>query len=246
MENETFTIKTGEWSGPFEVLLDLIEKRKFFINDLSLSQVTEDFIAFISSKTGEKIVERTSFIVIASTLILIKARSLLPTFSLSESEESDVTELEKRLSLYEKLVSCSKKVSALWLKNPLRFRATPKKTKIITAGFYPPKNKDTEFFRILAVSSLNKTKSEVLKKESKEVVVAKVIRMEEVIDSLRTRIEKAVSTSFRDLVKNGTFGEAKTNVIVNFLALLELVRVGLFSVGQDELFGDIMIDKVVE
>ena len=75
-----YQIKTEVFEGPLELLLDLVEKRKLFINEISLASVADDYITHL--KTFEKMpVDFVSnFLIVASTLILIKSKSLLPTF----------------------------------------------------------------------------------------------------------------------------------------------------------------------
>ncbi len=103
METESYTVKTTGFEGPFGLLLDLIEKRKLFINDVSLASVTEDYLNYMNKLGGLNScgsTEITSFILIASTLILIKSKSLLPNLDLTVEEEGDIKNLEERLRLY--------------------------------------------------------------------------------------------------------------------------------------------------
>lgn len=78
---DEFKIKVGEFEGPLELLLDLIEKRKLHINDVSLSQVTDDFINYLKALQEFSIPGISHFVLVASTLLLIKSRSLLPALS---------------------------------------------------------------------------------------------------------------------------------------------------------------------
>ena len=73
-----FTVKTQSFEGPLDLLLDLIEKRKLFINDISLVKVTDDFIAHVRQFENLPMAESAHFILVASTLLLIKSKSLLP------------------------------------------------------------------------------------------------------------------------------------------------------------------------
>ena len=100
-EASSFSIKTPLYEGPFGLLLGLVEKRKLFINDLSLAQVTEDYLGHINSLGKMHPAEASSFILVAATLILIKSKSLLPNLSLTSEEEGDISALEERLRLYE-------------------------------------------------------------------------------------------------------------------------------------------------
>src|ERR1035437_6688374 len=97
----SYKIKTNAFEGPFHLLLSLIEERKFFINDLSLAQVTEDYLNYVNKLEKKNTSEISNFIVIAATLILIKSKSLLPNLNLTSEEESDIHNLEDRLKLYE-------------------------------------------------------------------------------------------------------------------------------------------------
>src|ERR1035437_2307689 len=101
IDNSVFQIKTTGFEGPFGLLLNLIEKRKLFINDVSLSAVTEDYLSYMNKLGGLPPSEVSSFILVASTLLLIKSKSLLPNLDLSNEEEGDIKNLEERLRLYE-------------------------------------------------------------------------------------------------------------------------------------------------
>jgi len=85
----SFTIKTESFEGPLDLLLDLIEKRKLYISDISLAKVTDDFIEHIKNIGGIEIGESAHFILVASTLLLIKSKSLLPELALTEEEQFD-------------------------------------------------------------------------------------------------------------------------------------------------------------
>src|SRR6185312_11866917 len=94
------TVKTPVYEGPLHLLLELIEKRKLLINDISLAAVTDEYIARIKG-TQMPVGETAEFIALAATLLLIKSRSLLPSLTLSDEESHDIKELEYRLALYQ-------------------------------------------------------------------------------------------------------------------------------------------------
>src|SRR3990167_3982661 len=94
------SVKTAVYEGPLEVLLELIEKRKLLINDISLASVTDEYIARVNSMPHLPVGETAEFIALAATLLLIKSRSLLPNLELSDDESRDIKELEYRLALY--------------------------------------------------------------------------------------------------------------------------------------------------
>ncbi len=109
-----FTIKTKDFEGPLDLLLDLIEKRKFFINDVSLAKVTDDFIEHIKQYENLPMGESAHFILIASTLLLIKSRSLLPQLNLTLEEQGDIHDLETRLKIYKRIKEASAHVAKLF------------------------------------------------------------------------------------------------------------------------------------
>ena len=99
----SYTVKTGVFEGPLDLLLDLVTKRKLFVNDVSLSQVTDDFIKYLEGHEEFPLGESAEFIVVASTLMLIKSRSLLPMIKRTDEEEESIQDLENRLVLYAKV-----------------------------------------------------------------------------------------------------------------------------------------------
>src|SRR3989344_5916126 len=101
------TVKTPVYEGPLEVLLELIEKRKLLINDISLAEVCDEHIARINAMPHLPVGETAEFIALAATLLLIKSRSLLPPLDLSDDESRDIKELEYRLALYQLIKEAS-------------------------------------------------------------------------------------------------------------------------------------------
>src|SRR6185436_4016858 len=95
-----FAIEAGDFKGPLEALLDLIESRKLSISDVSLASVTDAYISYVESLPEMPLGETAQFVLVASTLLLIKSRSLLPLLELSEEERESVEELERRLAQY--------------------------------------------------------------------------------------------------------------------------------------------------
>lgn len=244
MEGSDYKVKTTQFEGPLELLLSLIETRKLFINDISLSEVTNDYIEYIKSQTGRDINEITSFISIASTLILIKARSLLPNMELTEEEKSDVKNLEDRLNIYKKISE-----TVLLLQSHIKenkYSYAPLLERKVVTVFAP-----TPDINLLSLeSALRDVIKEIPEKEPKlqEVVVRVTIGIEEMINRITDRIEKAFNTSFSDFCKAQSDGkdtsEIKVVTIVSFLAMLELIKEGIVDALQGSAFEDMTIVKM--
>ena len=83
LDPEKFSIKTEQFEGPLEPLIDLVEKRKLLINDISLAEVTDEYMARVSKMQERSLPNTAQFITLAATLLLIKSKSLLPVLDLT-------------------------------------------------------------------------------------------------------------------------------------------------------------------
>ena len=225
----SYTVKTKVFEGPLDLLLELVTKRKLFVNDVSLSQVTDDFIRYIEEHEEFPIGESAEFIVVASTLMLIKSRSLLPMIKLTDEEEESIHDLEDRLILYSKVKELATDLKNIFGKRII-FEKTP--TKNLTVVFSPDSKTDiTNLLMALERVIESLPKKEVMPK----VIVKKVISLEEMIEKLAERISQASKISFKKF--HGTKGtltyEKKVSIIIGFLAMLELVKRGAIHVTQE-------------
>ena len=226
-----FNIKTDAYEGPFEVLLDLIEARKLLVNDLTLAHITEDFIAHVRAQESFPAEETANFIQIAATLLLIKSKSLIPDLELSDDENADVEDLKRRLAAYEKVREASRELARIFGKHMM-----------LPAGERPPEVVFSPS-RDLSTTALAEAMARVL--AAREVVeelptasVKPLVTIEEMMDQLARRVQSAMTLSFKDF-HGGT--KEKVEVIVSFLALLELVKQGAVAAEQYGEHGDIRI-----
>jgi segregation and condensation protein A len=232
--NAQFKIKTETFEGPLDLLLDLIEKRKFFINDISLAKVTDDFISHIQQFENLPMGESAHFILIASTLLLIKSKSLLPELNLTEEEKGDIQDLETRLKIYQRIKDASKHVGELFGEQIIFGQSH---TRPVSPVFAP----DPTFNLEKSLNLLKDLIGRLPKKEKlPQVVVEKVISLEDMIGTLTKRITGQLRMSFKDFA--GEHKENKVNFIVSFLAMLELVKQGIVHVSQENNFGDIQME----
>jgi segregation and condensation protein A len=234
MSNE-FEVKTETFSGPLDLLLNLIEKRKLLINEVSLSKITDDYISYVNEIEEISIADKSNFILIASTLLLIKSKSLLPTLELTREEEQSIEELERRLEIYKRMKSVEPKVSELYFKNPTYFK---RDVKIEEASFRPTKKTSKNY----VLESIRNIIKNLPKIESvPKAVLKKVISLEDMIDKLTERVRQGINTSFKEFT---SFGKAeKTDVIVGFLAMLQLVKDGIIEAEQEGGYSDIKIQS---
>ncbi len=231
---QQFKIKVGEFEGPLDLLLDLIEKRKFHINDVSLAQVTDDYIAYVRALQEYSIPGIAHFVLVASTLLLIKSRSLLPNLSLSLEEEGDIKDLENRLKLYQRVRDLSRHVKERFGKKIIFPRGERKEIEPV---FAPD---DSISVKSLLASLRIAIQSIPVKELIPQAIVKKVVSLEEMIGRLVDRVQSSLRLSFKEFAKGSV---EKVEVIVSFLAMLELVKQGAIDVVQEGQFEDIHMES---
>lgn len=245
-----YEIKTEQFSGPLEKLLELIEAEKLGVNEVSLAKVTDGFLKYLEKfRTGGEGEERfrvdlrvlADFIAVASRLIFIKSKYLLPGLALTEEEETDIKDLTARLARYQALKPALKHLHALWRANH-RSYSRPYflgRGGGLAAGqkvFYPGKNIDITGLR----SALEKIFETVTAYAFEtETIKEKIITLEEKISEVLKRLQGEGDLQFRRLSSEKSRSEA----IVVFLAILHLAREQLILLEQMENFSDIMVKK---
>lgn len=226
-----FSIKTDSYEGPFEVLLDLIEARRLLVNDLALSSITEDYIQHVRAQESFPVEETANFIQIAATLLLIKSKSLIPDLALTDEENADVEDLKRRLEAYEKVREASRELSRIFGK-AVMFKAGERAPEV---SFAPSND--------LSAGALAEALARVLSarevvEELPEARVKPLVTIEEMMNRLARRVQSALTLSFKEF-SNGN--KERIEVIVSFLALLELVKQGAVAAEQYDTHGDIRI-----
>jgi len=238
-----FSIKTEAYQGPFELVLDLIEARKLLVNDLALASITEDFIQHVKAQAEFPVEETANFIQIAATLLLIKSRSLIPDLALTEDENADVEDLKRRLAAYEKVREAARELSRLFGKNVM-VSAGERRVEPI---FAPSIDLTTGGIAEALAGALKRALAARETVENlPEARVKPMVTIEEMIDRLAKRVQSAMTLSFKEFSKStkdpsNTLGASKIEVIVSFLALLELVKQGAVAAEQFNTYGDIRI-----
>ncbi|HBV01072.1 MAG TPA: hypothetical protein DEF00_01605 [Candidatus Taylorbacteria bacterium] len=228
-----FEIKQEKFEGPLDLLLTLIEQKKLHINDITLSSVTDDFLNYAKSSTDFPIAESAEFAFVAATLLLIKSKALLPQLSLSNEEAENIDELQNRLRLLQRFRRLGRNIRELYGSARL-YLPLPREIEPV---FAPP-SKMVSSIILTAIKSVLAAipKTEALSK----VAITKVISLEYMIENLKNRISSALRMSFKEFA--GAHKGARVNIIVGFLAMLELVKDGIITASQDRPNGNIMME----
>ena len=229
-----FTVRTDAFEGPLELILELIEKRKLLVNELSIAQVTDDFITYVKNGAHFPMEDAANFINVAATLLLVKSRSLLPDLELSQEEEADVKDLERRLKLYETTRNAARDLGRLFGRRVMISRGEREPDAV----FAPSRDMTREnIAQALETLLASKEKEEKLP----EVRIRPLVSIEEMMDTLRSRVERALTVSFKEFTGDK---KERVEVIVSFLALLELVKMGAVEAAQYDAWGDIKITNL--
>ncbi len=228
-----YYVKQPQFEGPLDLLLDLIEREKLPINEISLATVTDDFL--VGVKAMEAIDRETlaEFLVIAAQLMLIKSRSLLPHLELNQEEEESIEDLERRLALYKKLKMLASELKHLESRG---WRIFAREAFLgVPTVFYPPPQ--------CTPSLISQTFAAILRALPQlqtlvEEKLKKVISLEEKICEIQTRLTKHLEHAFSEIVKGS---KEKIEIVISFLAILELAKQRLVSLHQNEPFEDIIV-----
>jgi segregation and condensation protein A len=226
-----YQIKIGQFEGPLDLLLQLTEQEKLDITRISLAQIADQFLEYVNNAQNITLEHLADFLTVASRLILIKSKALLPMLEFTEEEEEEIKDLEYQLAEYKKFKEAAKNLAKLWESPKISFS----KEGFLGLGvvFYPPEN--------ITAGDLAKTFSRVLGEipifeKLEEEMVKEVLTLEEKIEHLQNTLKEKIQTSFSELVANA---KNKVEIIVSFLAILELMKQKLINVEQGELFSEI-------
>lgn len=232
-----YKIKLDQFEGPLDLLLSLIEEQKLDVTRLSLAKVADQYLQHISSQKDITLENLADFLTIASKLILIKSKALLPVLELSNEEEAEIKDLEQQLAEYKKFKDISHRIGKMFSSPRQSFsRESFLGTRIF---FCPPPN--INLFDLK--KAFQKILSEIPAFEKlEEEMVKEVITLEEKIAHLQNMLQKKIETNFSEIVGNA---KDKIDVIVSFLAMLELVKQRIINVEQNGLFNEIKLKRAI-
>lgn len=239
-QTEGYRIETEVYQGPLDLLLELIERAELDITHLALAQVTDQYLDYMHRLNLENPAEVSAFLVIAAKLLLIKSSALLPKPpSALELEEEDPGEaLARQLILYKKFKDISKWLSEReneGYRSYLRMAPPPKihlQPKIDLSG--------------ITLEDLVLAAKEILLESPPLPDLNTVVNMSRItirdrINLILDDLRKKGNTSFRKMLSNRS---TRIEIVVTFLALLELVKQHIILANQTVLFGD--IDLITE
>lgn len=240
------TVKLQVFEGPLDLLLHLIDKNKVNIYDIPIVEITNQYMEYIREMEKRDLNVLSEFLVMAATLIDIKSKMLLPADPEAEEEEEDPrAELVQQLLEY-KMYKC--------MANELKDRQVDAQRIMFKSATIPkevlayeePVNLD-DLISDVTLSKLNNIFQSIMKKQSEKIdpvrskfgkIEKEEVSLEEKMEELTKYAIEHAKFSFRSLLESQS---TKVEIIVTFLAILELMKVGKISIYQENIFDDIEI-----
>lgn len=240
LETNKYEIKIDNFEGPLDLLCHLIEKNKLDIFEVKISDITDQYIDYINQMEKMNLEVTSEFIIMASTLLYLKSKTLLPKET-EDEEELTEEELLQRIIDYKKYKEISKKLRDLYEINSKRSYRLPEEIKLPKQQL--EKDYDSKIIPEMYSKIINKNKVRINKN-------AKNIQKIAITDTYT--VGSKVKDMYRELVRNKKFvfnrlfspsKHNKNEVVTAFSGLLEMSRRSKVLTEQDELFGDITVKK---
>lgn len=244
------TVKLRVFEGPLDLLLYLLEKNKVNIYDIPIVEITDQYMEYIRQMQRQDLEVLSEFLVMAATLVDIKSRMLLPSDPDHEEEEEDPrAELVQQLLEYKmyKCMAYELKDRQMDAERVLFKKPTIPKEVL---AYEPPVDID-ELISGITLARLHEIFESIMKKQQDKIdpLRSKFGKIEKEEVSLEDKMEdlKEYATSHRHFSFRGLLNRqsSKVEVIVTFLAILELMKMGTIMISQEHIFDDIQIDSKV-
>lgn len=226
-------IKLEKFQGPLDLLLQLIEQEELNITEISLSKVTEQYFDYLNRLDESRPEELADFLVIATKLVYLKSRNLLPDLS---AEEDDGPSLADQLKMYKRYIEASKHVEKLWSEGKIAYGRLEPPVK--PDHFVLPLNSSADDLKNAFLVLLKKIKP---LSPLPKVTIDRTVSVKNKIDYIYNLLKQQKNVNFSSILIKA---ENRTEVIASFLALLELVKQLKITLNQKQSFEDILITKL--
>ncbi len=232
----TFAVAQDSFSGPLGLLLELVQKQELAITKVSLAKVAEDYLLYLEAHQVPP-EELADFLSVAARLIYLKSRELMPYLKIDD-EEQGADKLQDQLRLYQEYAAAARELEGLYVKQRLYVRPFVK-IKFDTQPQFAPAINVTQTvlldtyrlilqrlqpFFALQETSLERTKT-----------------VEEMLEEMTEALRSRATVSFQEIMRNAS---SKMEIVVSFLALLELLRRRTVQAEQAGSFAEIQLTRV--
>ena len=239
-ETTKYPIKIDNFEGPLDLLCHLIDKNKVDVCDIKISEITDQYLDYINAMEEMNLEIASEFLVMASTLIYLKSKSLLPK-EVENEEEISEEELIRRIIEYKKYKEISLKLKEMFNENSKVFFKNPDEVKLPKQKLEVEYNKEvlTE-----AYASIIEKSSQRLNKNAKNIEKIAIVEHYTVAEKVKDMFRELIHS--KKFVFNKLFSSKKCNreeIVTAFTGLLELSRRSKVITEQNIIFGDITVQK---
>ena len=240
LETNKYAIKLDNFEGPLDLLCHLVDKNKMDINQIKISEITDQYIDYINKMQELNLDVTSEFILMASTLLFIKSKSLLPKQVEDEAELTE-EELIHRIIEYKKYKEISKKLKELYQVYSKRFYKVPDKIEL------PARKLEQNYSKDLIEQSYKN-----LLEKNKSKINKNAINIEKIAITETVTVTSKVKDIFKELIKKPRFIFSKLctakkytrlETVTAFSGILELTRRNKIKAQQERNFGDIIVEK---
>jgi segregation and condensation protein A len=241
--NTGFNVEINDFIGPINILVDLIQKKKISIYEISLNSIIKDFLKYLKKNKNVLLEELSGFLYVAALLLEIKAKSLIPSKNIEENNTNDDTNLEE-LKIREQEYKIFKEISDYFselIENESVYFVREAPLEEYFLDFLP------ELFKNIKLIDLYNLASELLISREEKISIAdfykekitKTIFQE--IARIKVILNRKKDVTFKELTNSYT---NLTDIVICFLSILELYKNEVIDINQFELFGEILIKKI--
>lgn len=241
LEVNKYDIKLENFEGPLDLLCHLIEKNKMDIYDVKLSEITDQYIEYINEAEKLNMEVASEFVSLASTLLYIKSKNLLPS---SEDDEEEVTEeqLKQKIIEYKRYKEFTATLKARQVEFANRFfksTDTIELSKQSLEETYEQSLIPNAYFGII---KRNESKINVNANNVEQIAIPETVSLAGKVKDIFRELLKTPKFVFNKLFKKNNY--SKVEIVTSFVGLLELTRKNKVTAEQKEIFGDIVVEKV--
>ena len=240
LQTGKYAIKIENFEGPLDLLCMLIEKNKMDIYDIKIDEITDQYLEYIKKMEQENLEIQSEFLVMASTLVYIKSKKLLPNKE-EENEEITEEELIRRIIEYKKYKDITQKLNQNFNEFSNRLYKSSEEIEL------PKKELDTNYEKNIiseVYARIVTSNKEKLNKNAKNIEKIKLMD--------QYTVASKVKQMYRELIRHKRFvfnrmfsvkKNEKNEIVTAFSGLLELSRRSKVITTQEKMFGDIVVEK---
>ena len=240
LETNKYAIKLENFEGPLDLLCHLKDKNKMDIYDIKLSEITDQYIAYISQMEEMNIEVTSEFLIMASTLLYIKSKNLLPT-EVEDERELTEEELLQRIIEYKKYKEISKKIREFYEQNSKRCFKLQENIELPKQKLEREYKKETIIELYTQIVENNKNRLNQNAKNIEKIAITDTYTVGSKVKEMFRELLRKPKFIFNKLYKVSESN--KNEVVTAFTGLLELSRRSKVITSQEELFGDIVVEK---